>query len=101
MDEAESDGRIAQVEWEDPPPVDERVRYDWAKIAAQLRERPNEWAKVFDLDRTSVVNALRQGKIKALLPDHGFEVMTRNNVRKPVRVCSLYLRYVPSKDRSE
>ena len=100
MNEAEEDERISTIEWEAPLPV-ERTRYDWVKIAAQLRARPEEWAKVFEKDRTSIVNALRQGKVKALHPDLGFEVMTRRNVRSPVRICSLYLRYVPSKDRSE
>ena len=102
MSEAEQE-KVSVVSWELPPlsEAEERVRYDWTKIAAQLRRRPGEWAKIFEDDRTSVVNAIRQGAVKSLHPDSGFEVRTRNNVRRPVRKCSLYLRYVPEKDRSE
>jgi|SRR6478752_2268637 len=98
MSEAE---KITEVSWESPPHslAEERVRYDWNKIAAKLKRRPGEWAKVFENDRTSVVNAIRQGGVVALHPDLGFEVRTRNNVRAPVRKCDLYLRYVPEKDR--
>lgn len=99
MSEADQE-RVSDVSWEIPPQseAETRVRYDWTKIAALLRERPGEWAKVFEDDRTSVVNAIRQGSVRVLHPDLGFEVRTRNNVRSPVRRCSLYLRYVAEKD---
>ena len=87
---------VSKVVWEPPP---QRTRYDWPKIAEQLTKRPREWAKIFDYDRVSIVNAIRQGAVVALLPEHGYEVRTRNNVRSPVRMCSLYLRYIPEKDR--
>ncbi len=93
MSEAERE-LVGTVEWEIPAPPS-RAKYDWNTIAALLRERPGEWAKVFEKDRTSIVNALRQSKIMALRPEDGFEVLTRNNVRSPVRTCSLYMRYVP------
>jgi len=88
---------ISAVVWESPPEI--RTRYDWKKIAAQLQRRPHEWAKIFERDRVSIVNAVRQGSVTDLLPQHGFEVRTRNNKSDPDRVCSLYLRYVPEKDR--
>lgn len=93
------------VEWEDPP---EKVRYDWEAIAKQLRARPGEWAKVFEQDRATLVNAIRLGGITAIKPDKGFEWKTRNNKREVPpsegepgrpRMCDLYLRYVPSKDK--
>lgn len=56
------------------------------------------WGKVFAFDKVSVANAVRQGNVKAVRPDLGFEVRTRNNVRVPERMCSLYLRYNPDKD---
>lgn len=89
MSRAES--RIADLVWEDPPTS--RRRYDWDQIAAQLRQNPGEWAKVFEYDRTSIVNALRQGAIAVLHPDRGFQIRTRNNVRHPVRMCTLYMRW--------
>ena len=83
----------SEVTWESPPPIGQG-RYDWQVIAAKLEMQPGEWAKVFDKDKTSIVNAIRQGKIAVLRPELGFEIRTANNIRKP-RTCSLYLRYNP------
>lgn len=83
---------VREVVWEAPP--DPRIRYDWQAIADQLMSKPEVWAKVFDDDKTSIVNAIRQGAVRPLDPDLGFEVRTRNNVRAPERRCSLYMRYV-------
>ena len=102
----QQDAPKSNVVWEQPPPPRSK-RYDWQAIAAQLRERPMEWAKVFDRDRTSLATAIRISGIQALLPEKGFEVRTSNNVRlrqedgKELRLCTLYLRYVPSNDRSK
>lgn len=90
--------KIAEVTWEDPPLG--RGRYDWNQIAAQLRANPGQWAKVFEFDRTSVVNAVRQGSVRVLSPELGFEVKTRNNVRGPVRMCSMFMRWVDPKKAS-
>lgn len=89
------DDPVNAIEWADPPP--RRVRYDWETVAAKLRKRPMTWAKVFEQGRTSQVNAIRQGSVSALHPDLGFEVRTTNNVRWPVRLCDLYLRFNPDK----
>lgn len=56
-----------------------------------------KWGKVFEFDRTSIVNAIRQGSVRVLHPSLGFEVRTTNNQRMPRR-CSLYLRYNPEKE---
>lgn len=84
---------VSDVVWE--APVELRVRYDWQALAGKMRSKPGEWAKIFDDDRTSLVNAIRQGKVAALHPDLGFQVLTRKNVRTPIRKCALYMRYVP------
>lgn len=86
----------SDLTWSDPPP---RVRYDWAKIAKQLRRRPNKWALVFERDRTSVAHAIRINSIKPLTRDKGFEVRTSNNTREQPRTCTLHVRYVPEKDQ--
>lgn len=88
----------SQLTWEDPPPPRGR-KYDWDKIAEELRKKPGEWAKVFDNDRTSLATAVRINGIKALRSDKGFEVRTSNNVRGNPRTCTMYLRYVPEKDK--
>lgn len=85
------------LSWEEPA---DRGAYDWAGIASQLEARPMEWAKVFDRDRQSLAVAIRVRGITALWPEKGFEVRTRNNVRRdvPVPVCTMYLRYNPTLD---
>lgn len=90
----------ASVEWEDPPTKREGQRYDWESIADQLRKRPGEWGKVFDEDRTSLATSIRIKGIKALHPDKGFEVRTANNTRGHPRMCTLYVRYNPDKDKT-
>lgn len=90
---------VAEVTWEDPPSG--RQRYDWNAIAEQLRQRPGEWAKIFDRDRSSLATAIRIRGIHALLPEKGFEIKTANNTRAKPRTCTLYLRYVPEKDVSK
>lgn len=89
------DTPINDIEWAEPPP--RKVRYDWEAIANVLRQRPLSWAKVFENGRTSQVNAIRQGSVQAVHPDLGFEVRTTDNVREPVRQCTLYMRYNPDK----
>lgn len=89
----------ADVTWENPPPG--RQRYDWNAIAEQLRERPGQWAKIFDRDRTSLATSIRIRGVHALLPEKGFEVRTANNTRDTPRTCALYLRYNPEKDVSK
>lgn len=84
----------ASVVWEEPPP-ERSKRYDWVKIAGKLRKRPGEWAKIFDEDRASFATTIRNGGIKALQPDDGFEVRTANNVRGEPRTCTMYLRWNP------
>jgi hypothetical protein len=83
--------------WQEPPP--KRQSYDWVTIADDLRARPMEWALIFKRDRTSLVNALRQGAITPLHPDLGFEIRSANNTRDEDerRVCDLYLRYNPAR----
>lgn len=85
---------VDEITFTEPPA---RIRYDWAAIADQVRERPMSWALVFTQDRTSVVNAIRMGGIAAVHPDLGFETLTTNNVREPIRKCDLYIRWNPDK----
>lgn len=102
-----SEHKKKDVTWEEPPP--RRERYDWEAIAEQLRERPGEWARVFDNDLTSLATAIRLSGIAALRPvvspttgsargarqPWGYEVRTTNNRRGSPRTCTLWLRYVP------
>jgi hypothetical protein len=85
----------ADVEWVEDLPPERNTKYNWLAISRQLQARPGEWAKIFDRDRTAIVNAIRQNNIHAVRPLDGFQVRTRNNVRDPVRMCTLYMRYVP------
>lgn len=94
MSEAERERIDTIVGWEIPPP-EGRNKYDWHAIADVLRSKPGTWAKIFDDDRVSIVNALRQGSVRVLAPSEGYEVRTRNNVRYPERRCTLYMRWNP------
>jgi len=85
---------ISSVTFRDPPVP---PKYDWPAIAAQLRERPGEWALVFKAGNASRVNAVRDGRIAAVHPDLGFEMTTVNNTRQSPRTCDLYLRFNPEK----
>lgn len=92
---------VSTFDFADPP---SRRTYDWPAIAARLRGSPMAWGLVFEQDRSSVVNAIRQGSIRVLAPRRGFELMTRHNKivavgeGKQTRVCDLYLRYNPDND---
>jgi len=88
-----SDNVISNVDFGRSPPA--RDRYDWEAIALQLRQRPGEWALVFEHGKTSIANAIRQGGIASLQPEAGFEVRTTNNKREPMRTCTLWLRWNP------
>lgn len=94
----------AGLRFEDPP---EKVTYDWAAIARKLKRKPEQWAVVFERDRTSLVAAISTGKISALTKAKGFEYRTRNNRRetdeqgRERRTCTLYLRYVPANDTTK
>lgn len=94
MNQADPTEKVSDISWEVPPVW---PKYDWPVIASQLRSKPGEWAKIFEDGRTSVVNAIRQGKVMDLHPDLGFEVKTTRNTRGAPRTCSLYMRFNPHK----
>lgn len=84
--------QVTEVVKEKPPAT---TKYNWTTIAEQLRADPMEWYCIFKQDRISIANAVRQGSILAVTPSLGFETTTRNNVRVPVRLCTLYMRWNP------
>lgn len=82
----------------EPPPTS-HGKYDWAVVEAECRAHPGEWYHVFEQDLKTIATAVRQGSVRRLAKERGFEVLTRNNktnVTPPV--CDLWVRYVPSKD---
>ena len=83
------------VGWSDPPG---RTRYDWDTIAEGIEAKPMAWYKVFEKDRTSVANAVRQGAVSRVKPIYGFETRTANNVVGPPRTCTFWIRYNPERD---
>jgi uncharacterized protein (DUF2252 family) len=70
-------------------------RYNWSKIAQALRAHPMEWALIFERGHASRVNRVRDGRVAAVHPDLGFEVVTVNNTRGRPRTCDLYMRWNP------
>lgn len=94
-----AEGTRSGLTFEEPPATPRR--YDWAAIAADLRDHPGEWIKVFDSDRASLAEMIRNQDVTHLLAHDGFEVKTRNNTserdeagKKVNRRCALYLRWV-------
>lgn len=82
----------------EPPPTS-HGKYDWAVVEAECRAKPNEWYHVFEQDRRTIATAVRQGSVRRLSAERGFEVLTRNNkTNVEPQVCDLWIRYVPSKD---
>lgn len=82
------------------PPPTSHGKYDWSVVEAECRAHPGKWYHVFTQDRKTIATAVRQGSVRRLAKQRGFEVLTRNNktnVDPPV--CDLWVRYVPSKDR--
>lgn len=86
------------VDFSKPLPRRMNQTHNWDAVAEGLRSTPNEWGVVAEVIKSSTVNAIRQGSVRALAPELGFEIRTRNNVREPERTCQLWMRYNPSKD---
>lgn len=69
----------AVIEWSDPPPVRTRSRTErsarWDQIAAELKARPGQWAKVAEAAarQTGLISTIKQ----RLAPRGEFEVVTR------------------------
>lgn len=84
------------MKWDEPPA--RPTKYDWHRIAAQLRQRPMAWALIYQLDRRSVWVAIKQGSISAVHPDLGFETTTSNNQfdENGKRLCTLHMRFNPA-----
>lgn len=83
------------LRWEDPPPV--AVRHQgqrvtaWAVIAYQLRERPGEWAVVYEGSRDmTAVARIKSGK-SWFAPAGSFEAVHR---RLPTGGEAIYARYI-------
>lgn len=84
-------------------PPEGRVRkYDWEAIAKRCRRKPGEWYLVFKQDKQTYATTIRNRNLKALRPEHGFEIRTaNNNIKVTPRVCDLYVRYVPENDTTK
>lgn len=85
----------SSLTFKEPPEKYHRNRYDWDQIADELRERPGEWAMIFEHGPTSLVSSIRLG-VRALPLDQ-FEVRTTDNTKDSPRTCTLWLRYNPKK----
>jgi hypothetical protein len=95
-----SEEKSTGIGWEQPSPS--RHGYDWDVISTELRRNPGQWMKIFTDGPTSVVNGIRNGNVRQLRPEDGFESTTRNNKRATedsVKTCDLFLRYVPKRGK--
>jgi hypothetical protein len=87
---------MSDIVWEDPPKTGRSsARGRHTAIAAELKARPGEWAKVLVDTNLSQSSQIRNGLYKAYQPAGSFEAVARNarNVDGRVR-CDIYARYV-------
>lgn len=90
--------------FEEPAPR-RKHDYDWGDIATKCRANPGKSIKVYDNDRATYAESIRNGGV-AVFRDPGFTITTRkNHTRKDTdgterRFCSLFIRYnAPSKEK--
>lgn len=84
------------LKFEDPPPRT-RNRFDWEKVANELRQHPGEWALIAKNFPASLVSSAYNG-IKSFPMDE-FELSTSDNTRTTPRTCTLHARYVGKKKK--
>lgn len=83
-----------------PPAKAGASKYDWEAIDRACRAQPTEWYQVFSQDKNSLVSSLRQGSVRRMAREHGYEYSTRNNTEvNGIRHCDLYVRYNPDLDQ--
>lgn len=72
---------MSELVWEDPPAHSGRM--DWRAVAAELRDRPGEWARVRDgLNATYAsvtATRIKKGVFKPFKPAGAFEAESRKH----------------------
>jgi hypothetical protein len=95
------ENRMAEQVWASGPPavsVARRGRYDWAKIAADLRARPGEWLLVSKDAGLGVYSAIKRDKMTDLRSTQWeYLAATRNNDRT-TGTCELWMSAVKRED---
>jgi hypothetical protein len=71
------------IEWKTPPAAKRgRTSTKWSKIAAELRQRPNEWAKIGNLNFASQAFIIAK--------THNIKVMTRKTEGDTFEIYGMY-----------
>ena len=71
------------IEWKTPPEAQRgRSSTKWSKVAAQLRQRPNEWAKIGTLKFASQAFIIAK--------THNIKVKTRKNPDLTFEIYGMY-----------
>jgi hypothetical protein len=93
-----SDIQGSDIVWEDPPgTATGRPGVRHAAIAAELRARPGEWAKVATAASSQMARDIKKARYLAYVPAGSFEAVSRNNRTVNGRkspVAEIYARYV-------
>jgi len=86
---------MGDIVWEDPP-QDRRSHYGrHAKIAAELKAHPGQWAKIMTDANVSHTALIKNGGVKAYQPAGSFEAVARNSRTVDGRTrCDVYARYI-------
>ena len=77
------------MEWVDGLP-ETRYRRDWKLVAAQLKQRPGEWAKIADDADRSMVTHIATARLSSFAPAGAFEATSRGEGKR----ADIYARYV-------
>jgi hypothetical protein len=71
------------IEWTTPPAAKRgRTSTKWSKVAAELRERPNEWAKIGKLNFASQASIIAK--------THNIKVATRQTSEGTFDIYGMY-----------
>ena len=84
------------ITWEGPPDSQKHgARGRHVAIAAELKARPGEWAKVLVDTSLGVSHQIKNAVYKAYQPAGSFEAVARNTRKTDGRtVCDVYARYI-------
>jgi hypothetical protein len=83
------------ITFEEPPPESTRRKGKHIKIAAELKARPGEWARVFDTASSATASQIRSGRVAAYRPVGSFEVLARKATPGAQSgVVTIWMRYV-------
>lgn len=85
---------MASVTFEEPEPNPRGGKRDWAAIADQLQQRPDQWGVIAEDYYASTVWMIHTGRFKAFRPIGRWEATSRGVDQKTNKAEKIYARYL-------